>query len=403
MIRASWPTLTQNLLILDRREAILDLAPVLETLAGRCGQAGAMHWLPYFLDPAVMGRRTPYLVLMLRPEEVEGRSLCADDIQAAALFFEYQICGIRTGAVAHARSATGEAIGFSSVIAPRSERTRVATAAARALIERGASIVLATYEGAAESDRAPLMKGLPGVLSAMRRREVSRALPLLPTLDATLATLGKSTRFNLRYYRRRLAKRMSCEYVPDARAALRGADLAALNAASLNPVDPAEFERRIRSASELPGSFLSGLRGPNGWLSLAGGWRQGATTVLFWQMNTSGFEKHSITTVMRSFLLEHEIGLGAQRLLIHGGTPHTMSHAFEQETVADLIVRRKGLQGRLLFWASRACQNGAAVGLRPNFLASTLQDPALCWVSSTAADSPRMRVPLKPRTFGEIA
>ena len=403
MIRANWPTLTQTLLILDRREAILNLAPVLETLAGRCGQAGAMHWLPYFLDPAVMGRRTPYLVLMLKPGGNDGRSLCAEDIHAAALFFEYQVFGIRTGAVAHARSTTGDAVGFSSVIAPWSERTRVATAAARALIERGASVVLATYEGGPDREGTPVLTGAPNLFSAVRRRRVSRALPLGPTLDATLAQMGKSTRFNLRYYRRRLAKQMPCEYVPDATAALRGEDLQALNAASLNPVDPHEFERRVQSASELPGSFLSGLRGPQGWLSLAGGWRQNGTTVLFWQMNTAGFEKHSLSTVMRSYLLEHEIGQGAQRLLIHGGTPHTIRHAFQQETVEDLIVRRKGLQARLLIWASRLCRTSVGFGLRPNFLSSALQDPTLLWVASSAAVKNQVRVPLKSRTFGEAA
>ena len=139
MIRASWPTLTQDLLVLDSREAILHLAPLLETLAERCGQAGAMHWLPYFLDEAVTGRRAPYLVLILRPELNQGQSLLPEHVEAAALFFEYRIFGLRTGAV-----ATGDAVGFSSVIAPERERTLVAAVAARALVDSGASIVLAT-------------------------------------------------------------------------------------------------------------------------------------------------------------------------------------------------------------------------------------------------------------------
>lgn len=167
MIRASWPTLTKQLLVLDRREAILDLAPLLESLAERCGQAGAMHWLPYFLNDAVTGRRAPYLVLVLRPEQDQARSLCVDDVEAAALFFEYRILGLRTGAV-----ATGDAVGFSSVIAPKQQRTLVAAIAARALVERGASIVLATYDGAAEPEARPMLSGWTGVLSATRKRLV---------------------------------------------------------------------------------------------------------------------------------------------------------------------------------------------------------------------------------------
>lgn len=396
MRRASWQRQEQNLLILDRPAAILGLAPLLESLAERCGQPGAMHWLSYFLDPAVMGRRVPYLVLLLRPELGKDKTLSAADVKAAALFFEYSIFGMRTGAVAHARSTTGDAIGFSSIVAPRGQRTRVAAIAARALAKRGAHLVLATYEETESTGNLASLPLWPGMLSAVRQRRIGRTLRLLPTLEATLAQMGKSTRFNLRYYRRRLEKTMRCEYVPDAVQALQGEDLQALNTSSLNPVDAAEFERRVRSASDLPGSFLSGLRDANGrWLSLMGGWRQGSTTTLFWQMNISGLERHSISTVMRSFFLEHEIARGAQRLLIYGGTPHTMHHAFEKESVADLIVRRKSLKGQLLFWALRFARHGERLGLKSNFLASTLQDPALVWVSG-APPSERPRVALKP-------
>ncbi|MGI4828870.1 MAG: GNAT family N-acetyltransferase [Janthinobacterium lividum] len=388
MIRASWPTLTQNLLVLDSREAILDLAPLLESLAERCDQAGAMHWLPYFLDQAVMGRRAPFLVLVLRPEQDEGRSLCVEDVEAAALYFEYRLFGMRTGAV-----ATGDAVGFSSVIAPEQQRTLVAAITARALVERGASVVLATYAGDEEPESRPLLTGWSGVLSAARKRQVGRSLRLLPTMQGTLAQMGKRTRTNLRYYRRRLEESMPCEYVVDAAAELATADVQELNAGSLNPVSPAEFERRIRSASELPGSFLSGLRAADGqWLSLMGGWRQGTTTVLYWQMNSAGYEKQSIGTVMRSFFLEHEIGRGAKKLLMYGGTSHAMRHAFEQDTVADLVIRRKGLQSKLLCWASRFFATPEGISGRGNFLANTLQDQQLRWSANISPQ--RMRKPM---------
>ena len=378
MIRASWPTLTPHLLVLDTREAILDLSPLLETVAERCGQPGAMHWLPYFLDGAVSGRRTPYLVLLLRPEGNPGNSLRADDVEAAALFFEYRILGVRTGAV-----ATGDAVGFSSVVAPPGQRTLVAAAAARALVERGASVVLATYAGEDEPEPRPVLAGWTGVLSATRRRTAGRSLPLLSTLDATLAQMSKSTRSNLRYYRRRLEKETRCEYIAEAAPALRTADLSAINRDSLNPVPQDEFERRIRCASELPGSFLVGLRTPQGrWLSLVGGWRQAGTTVLHWQMNSAGAEKQSIGTAMRSFLMEHEIARGANTLLIYGGTPHPMRHAFTQDAVADLIVRRRGVQSKLLCWVSRFFATPNGVSRRSNFLACALQDPAFQWTAA---------------------
>lgn len=385
MLRASVPSLTQNLMVLESREAILSLAPLLAQLASRCGQPGALHWLPYFLDQAVTRHRLPRLVLLLRPEDGQNCSLTADDLEGAALFFEYQLCGVRTGLV-----STGDAVGFSSVIAPGGQRAQVAAAAARALVERGAMVVLATYACAGEPDTRSTLAGWPGVLWAARSRSVGRTLRLQPTLEATLARMGKSTRFNLRYYRRRLQKQVPCEYIADAAPLLRDADLDEINAASLNPVSPEEFSRRVESASNLPGSFLTGLRAGDGrWLSLAGGWRQDGTTVLHWQSNRAGLERHSIGTVMRSFLLEAEIARGARHLLIFGGTPHTMRHAFDQEAVADLIVQKKGLHAAALRRAAYWFSLHAGLWGRANFLADLLSSPALQWAESPAFDGKR--------------
>ncbi len=376
---------SRNLLVLDSREAILALAPLLEDLAVRCGQPGAMHWLSYFLDEGVTKLRVPFLILTLRPEKDGNGSLHANDIEAAALFFEYRFFGIRSGIV-----STGDAVGFNSVVAPKGQRARVAAAAARALVQRGAVIVLSTYESAGEPEIEGMLSGWPGVFWAWRQRQVGRMLPLQASFDATLASLGKSTRFNLRYYRRRLAKEMVCEYVPDAAPLLQGVDLRALNACSLNPVNPEEFERRVRSASDLPGSYLSGLRAPDGrWLSLIGGWRQDGTTVLYWQMNSLGFQKHSIGTVMRSFYLEHEIAQGARRLLIYGGTSHTMRHAFTEEPVADLIVQRRGIRAMALRNLARFMGSPRNRFGRTNFLADTLRSADLHWhAGSLPAPSP---------------
>ena len=274
----------KNLLILDSREAILALAPLLETLAARCGQPAAMHWMPYFLDKAVLGRRLPRLVLLLNPEEQNEKSLQVEHLHAAALFFEYQLFGLRTGVV-----ATGDAVGFNSIIAPAGERSRVAALASRALLDRGASICVATFDEEGNAGQARKSLGASRLRWAVRNRRVARMLPLKPTLDETLARMGKSTRFNLRYYRRRLEKQMRCDFYAEAGPLLREADLDGMNAASLNPVESGEFRRRITAASSLPGSFLCGLQGPDGkWLSLIGGWRQEQTTVLYWQMNASG-------------------------------------------------------------------------------------------------------------------
>lgn len=403
MIAARWPTADPNpdpnLMILTSREAILNLAPVLQALAERTGQPGAMHWLSYFLDKGVAGRRVPYLVLLLKPEEHQGRSLSADDLEAAALFFEYRIGGIGTGAY-----TTGDATGFNSVIAPFANRTQVAGIAVRALMQRGARVVLATYEGHKTAQPWEALASLPGLQAASRQRSVERSMKLCSSFEDTLAQMGKHTRSNLRYYRRRLEKLMPLTYVPEAAPLLQGADLEKINAAALNPVSPTEFGRRMNSSTNLPGSFLCGLQGPDGqWLSLIGGWRQAGITVLHWQMNTAGYEKHSIGTVMRSFFLESEIALGARELMIHGGTPHSMHHAFEQQPIADLIVRRKGLQSIALRGLAPLFATPRGLLGRGNFLAGTLLDRTLEWVPGPSGKRSDLADALKTRHFGSPA
>lgn len=403
MVTASRPNSDRNaepnLMILTSREAILNLAPVLQALAERTRQPGAMHWLSYFLDRGVAGRRAPYLVLLLKPEEHQGSSLSANDLEAAALFFEYRVCGVGTGAF-----TTGDATGFNSVIAPFADRTQVAATALRALMNLGARIVLATYEGHKAAQPWDVLASLPGLQAASRQRQVGRSMKLRSTFEATLAQMGKHTRFNLRYYRRRLEKLMPLTFIPDAATLLDGADLPKINAGALNPVAPAEFLRRVNSATKLQGSFVCGLQGPDGqWLSLIGGWRHAGVTVLHWQMNTAGYEKHSIGTVMRSFFLEREVALGAEELLIHGGTPHSMHHAFEEQPIADLIVRRKGLQTIALRTMAHLFATPRGVLSRGNFFASTLLDKDLEWVPGPTRKQSDLASALKARQFGSPA
>ncbi len=398
-LNARTPSVARNLLILSDREAIVALAPVLEEFADRCEQPGALHWLPYFLDREVTRLRVPFLVLSLRREATTSAGLRAEEIDAVALLFEYRVFGLRTGIV-----ATADAVGFNSIVAPRGRRAQVAVTAAQALVQRGASIVLSTYESADEPDVRGLLTHWPMVSWAWRERRVGRILQLGSTLDDTLARLGKATRFNLRYYRRRLIKDVGCEYVAQAAPYLQHEDLQALNASSLNPVEPLEFERRVLSASTLPGSYLCGLRASDGrWLSLIGGWRQKGTTVLYWQMNTLGFEKYSLGTAMRSFYLEHEIASGAKRLLIYGGTSHTMRHAFQEEPVADLVVQRWGLRAAALKRAAQLLGSPLNRFRHQNFVADTLRSPELCWSSWDALDFEANEAVSKPAGSRKVA
>jgi hypothetical protein len=358
-----------DLLILQGRDAILGQASLLQELAQCCGQPGAMHWLEYFLNRRAAERKPPFLVLHLEhPSDADRLSL--GNVRAAALFFEYRILGLRTRAF-----STDDAVGFRTVIAPAQERAAMATRAAQALIQQGAHIVLATYDACAQEEGCEPVLNFPGLLAGLRRRDVRRFLEIGPSFDETLARLGRLTRRNVRYYRRRLSARTPCELVPDVGAYITLDELHAFNRGSINPVSADEVNLRWRSASRLPGSFLMGLRTSGGeWLSFVGGWRQGTTTVLHWQMNTAGHEHDSISTVMRSFFLEHEAAHGTRRLLMYGGTPHSIRHSFERESIADVLICRPSLRAKLLRLLARTVASPRGITGRINFLAQTLSE-----------------------------
>lgn len=363
-------TAADDLLILQGRDVILGQASLLQELAERCGQPGAMHWLEYFLNRRAAERKPPYLVLQLEhPSDADRLSL--GNVRAAALFFEYRIFGLRTRAF-----STDDAVGFRTVIAPAQERAPMAARAAQALIKQGAHVVLVTYEASENpKEEADLPPNFPGLLAGLRRRNVHRFLEIGPTFDETLARLGKLTRRNVRYYRRRLSERTSCELVPNVGPYITMDELHAFNRGSINPVSADEVNLRWESACRLPGSFLMGLRTRGGeWLSFVAGWRQGTTTVLHWQMNTAGHEHDSISTVMRSFFLEYEAARGTRRLLMYGGTPHSIRHSFERESIADVLICRPSLRAKLLRLLARTVASPHGLTGRINFLAQALSE-----------------------------
>jgi hypothetical protein len=125
--------------------------------------------------------------------------------------------------------------------------------------------------------------------------------------------------------------------------------------------------------------MFAGVRARNGrWLSLIGGRRHMQVTEIDWQMNLAGLPRYSLSTVMRSFVLEHEVGLGTTRLAFTGGTPHPMRHSFVCVDAVDVIALRRSASGwllrRLAWWLFP----------EKNFLGQALRDRQLHWSQSQA-------------------
>jgi len=359
--------------LLRGRMEILRLRPVLRILSESCGQAGATDYLEYFLTATENLKKTPYLVLMARRSDVDVFELRPADLWGAVLVYEYRVLGFGSSLY-----TAGDYNGSRAVIAPAKLRRQVSAAVCRYLMDQGAQIVLLNLEpGAPESCQRCFEGAMAGNAKrwwGTQRREVGATIGLQKTLDGTLARMGKHTRRNMRYYRRKAEAELECRFASDVKSTLTMAQLLELNYASTHPVPYSVLERRYQTTRFMDGFFCVGLSRADGlWISLLGGRRHQGVTEVDWQMNRSGLAKLSVGTVIRSYLIEHEIANGMQKLFFEGGTPHSMRHSFLSEQAMDIVVLNRSLPVFLL--------RNMARWLRPerNFLLQTLMSPAVKW------------------------
>jgi hypothetical protein len=323
-----------------------------------------MDWLDYFLASPDSQAKIPYLVLVGNRTCNDSES--AEELCGAVLFYEYRFAGSGTRVF-----ATDDMIGVRTVIAPRELRLYVAQMAIRAVMDAGAVMILASVDAPAEQLERRSPAEVVAYRLAIRRRWTPRYLQLGHTLEETLSHLGRHTRRNLRYYRRKLELELGAEFVPEVQ--MDRSEFLQMNRRSMNPASERVTQWRldlIENAGTSPSVMFSGLRTSDGrWLSLAGGRRHSGTTELDWQLNLAGLPRYSLCTAMRCYLIEHEIAHGAKRLVFEGGTSHPMRFAFTEEQTTDLLaVRRLSVRAWLLKKFSRW------VFPEKNFLGAALRD-----------------------------
>jgi hypothetical protein len=372
IVNADNPSSAHFFLLRGRME-ILRLRPLLKILSESCGQPGAADYLEYFLTASENLKKIPYLVLMASRSDVDVFKLRPADLWGAVLVYEYRVLGIRSSLF-----TASDYNGNRAVIAPAKLRRRVSASVCRYLMDRGAQIVLLNLEpGSPDSCQRCFEGAMAGSTKrwwGTQRREVGGTIALHKTFDATLARMGKHTRRNMRYYRRKAEAEVGCSFIPDVRSILTMAQLVELNYASTHPVPCSVLERRYQTTKSMDGFFCVGLSGPDGkWIGLLGGRRHHGVTEVDWQMNRAGMAKHSVGTVIRSYLIEHEIAIGMQKLSFEGGTPHSMRHSFLSEEAMDIVVMNRSLPVFVL--------RSIARWLPPqkNFLLQTLMSPEVKW------------------------
>jgi hypothetical protein len=344
---------------------ILQWQPQLAELAGRCGQDGAADYVRFFLTQPYNGGKIPMLLLFWSDRARRG-SDASRILEGAVVVHQVQRLGVRLPIY-----VTEDQSGERNILGAPSERSALAIRAARFLVEtRGAWLVLLTLN---DGQFVLRPASPPGAKAAwgLVTRELRRYLSLQSTYEETLGCFGAHTRRNLRYERRRAESQLGCEFIPEA--SLTEDEFVELNRRSHYPVPHRVALWRFRSVRTEPGAVLAGVRCSDGrWLSLLGGRRHHGTLAVDWQVNCSDWAAYSPSTLIRGYLIEHEVQLGTQRILFEGGTQQSIRSAFTQEVVTDMIAARRG-------WAVWASRLSRSVRGKKMFLASTLSSPTLQW------------------------
>jgi len=362
--------------VLKGRDAVLRLESRLIAFSERCGQSGAMQDLSFFLSKPGALPRTPYLLLLSESDDLDPNNPNLDDLLGVLLIFEFRLVGLGTGAF-----ATNDRSGRSTLIARPEDRARVAELACRTLLERGAQMILMSFRDvrdAGEERRAGLLRapetGRSRAVWTSRKRTIPGYLPLANSFDETLAKVGQRTRSNLRYYRRRAEQRLGCTFHPQIEVTRK--ELLAFNRECMYTVSPEIAGWRYDALKELSNPMFMGIKDGEGrWLSMLGGRRYHDRSEIFWQLNRDGYGADSIGTVMRSYCIEHEIGLGSKRLYIEGGTPHPIRFSFVPEELTDLVVMRRTVAAKAMRAIARKHISG------DNELSLMLRETDLAWAA----------------------
>jgi hypothetical protein len=324
------------------RDNILRHSDLLESLCELSNQKGELDTLHHFLTTSVALRKVPCLALLAATDD-EAPAIAG--YSGAVLFFEYRLLG--KGLRLY---ATSDWTGRRNVLGPAALRPRFAATACRMLIDNGAHIVFVAYHA---PDRGPLSPELASLLRgttrkgqwSVLRRDVALYLPLKSTFDDTLARIGQKTRANLRYYRRRTEATFGCKWVPHV--TMTEKQFVDFNRRCSFPVGDTVARERYAGMKTHKRPFLSGLCAEDGqWLALVMGWYRHNAVEVEWQMNRSDLPEYSLSTVLRSFLIEYAIQQGFERLYIEGGTQQSLQNAFVVEDVHDLTVITGSLYSR---------------------------------------------------------
>lgn len=327
--------------VLIGRRRILRARATIDAHRESSKQSGqALTSVDWFLSKRVIWRELP-IVLLIRRDGI---------LQGVVLLYYSTISGVPYGLMRGGRR------GDASVIAPVAEQRQMIETAAQFLVQHAfAHTVILTVPYLVPLSTSPGWIGR-GTSARWFPRDDPQRLSLAGGLDATMQRLSYKLRRNLRYYRRRADTEGKVHFVPELTPAQRGDAVMALSDKGRYPTALSQAKNWDQALQVIAGSFAMGLQNAQGdWVSYIVGWREPSATYIDWQLND---ERESTSTVMRSYLLEHEAERRSPALVFVGGTSPIWQRACDPAVASDLVVTGTRPVARFL--------RGAYQRLRPN-------------------------------------
>ena len=330
-----------SLKVLRGLKAVTEAAPAITQLRLRTGQ----HANPLLVPEFFVGRvqlfpgNQPVVLLVFHGERLEG----------AVYLYEKTICGLATGYLRGFDHLTGE----SSVIGRELIRAQLLQFAIHQLfLQTRVRVAWATVsEGAAHFSAGSLVaqKQMRVESGSMLR---AHRLKLNSTFDATLSRFGQHTRRNLRYYRRRAEKELQAVFHPQLSLVEGDQALQQLGKSSFQPfpVSLSEWQKMDGLVQNQPGYFAMGLQSHGEWLSYLVGLRASNLTYVLMQVNHNRFARYSLSTVLRSYLFEHEIQRGQAEIRFVNGTCAFFQRCCELDSCRTVSAHRGLTAFVLLNW-----------------------------------------------------
>jgi hypothetical protein len=330
--------LDYSLQVLRGAGAVRAAGPEIEELRRRTGQDdNPLLCVDFFLGRVSLFPGNEPVVLLVRS---------AERLEGVVYLYEKLAFGMPTGYLRGFDHLTGE----STVIAYEQSRIALLQFAIRQLLlETSVRVAWATVRhGEGESDGMRI-KQQGSIMHADGLLREHR-LKLSDTFDATLARFGPHTRRNLRYYRRRAENELESSFNPQLTFGESDIALQELSEHSFQPFSKSlsEWRKMDSLLRTRPGYFAMGLRAQNKWISYLVGMREGRSTYVLLQMNHNGYARYSLSTVLRSYFFEHEIGRGQEEIKFVNGTCAAFQRCCEPDRCVTVTARR-GVAAFVLF------------------------------------------------------